>query len=204
MANWYYEKGNDRFGPMNAREIKRIADSGQLLPSDLVWREGLQGWVEARRVKGLFPDQHPGSENVSPPPLPLQPPPLPFQTVDKPSTTDSTAPGHIPATAPPCRRPWRLFGQGIRLQSPNGGAFAIALRTSLLGQTPATTPQDRRPWRLFGQEIRFRRPHGVAAIALFMICSSFFVFSFLIGRGSISTKSGESAEGQSSVVSGGR
>ena len=56
MANqWYYSKNNQRQGPISAEQLKQLATSGQLQPSDLVWKEGMGQWVEGRKIKGLFP-----------------------------------------------------------------------------------------------------------------------------------------------------
>jgi hypothetical protein len=61
---WHYSSKGDRHGPVTAGELKRLADGGQLSPTDLVWKEGLANWVVASNVKGLFARQ------ASPPPLP--------------------------------------------------------------------------------------------------------------------------------------
>ena len=42
-------------GPFTAKELKEMASSGQILPTDTVRREGAEMMVAARRVKGLFP-----------------------------------------------------------------------------------------------------------------------------------------------------
>jgi hypothetical protein len=39
--------------------MKQYAGSGQLLPTDLVWKEGMEGWKPASTVKGLFAAQQP-------------------------------------------------------------------------------------------------------------------------------------------------
>ncbi|NBT35743.1 MAG: DUF4339 domain-containing protein [Betaproteobacteria bacterium] len=62
--DWYYSTKGTRLGPVAPPELKRLADSGQLLPTDLVWKEGLKNWVAASKVKGLFA-------------IPAGPPPLP-------------------------------------------------------------------------------------------------------------------------------
>ena len=119
MATWYYGKGNDRFGPIDERELKKHAESGRLLPSDLVWRDGLEEWIEARMVKRLFSDRDPRSENISPPPMPPQPPPYPSQIIDRPPTSDSLASMQTPTTTSRRRRPLRVFGQEIKFRRPN-------------------------------------------------------------------------------------
>lgn len=56
MANdqWLYSKGDDhQQGPVSAKEIEQLAQSGELRPDDLVWKEGMDEWVPADRIKGL-------------------------------------------------------------------------------------------------------------------------------------------------------
>ena len=52
--HWYYAKGQEQFGPVGPAELKQLADTGDLLPQDPVWREGMPGWAPAARVAGLF------------------------------------------------------------------------------------------------------------------------------------------------------
>lgn len=73
--DWYYSIQGTRFGPVTPAEVKRLAESGQLSPTDLVWKEGLKNWVAASNVKGLF---------VTPP----GPPPLPPGGVAPPAPED--------------------------------------------------------------------------------------------------------------------
>jgi hypothetical protein len=53
-TGWFYTRGSRRFGPVSATELKQLADHGELATEELVWREGMEQWVPARRVKGLF------------------------------------------------------------------------------------------------------------------------------------------------------
>ncbi|GAB4130864.1 MAG: hypothetical protein Kow0040_09290 [Thermogutta sp.] len=62
---WYYAKGERKIGPITASELKRLAQSAELLPDDLVWREGLRDWMAAKRIRGLFPEGN-AEETVSP------------------------------------------------------------------------------------------------------------------------------------------
>jgi len=58
-AEWFYAQEKQRFGPVSAVELKALAEAGKLRPEDLVWREGMDDWVPARRVKGLFEAESP-------------------------------------------------------------------------------------------------------------------------------------------------
>lgn len=63
---WWYSKEDQRFGPHTASELKGIATAGQLVSTDLIWKEGLKNWLPASSAKGLFPISAP----AVPPPLP--------------------------------------------------------------------------------------------------------------------------------------
>jgi len=87
---WYYSKGGQRQGPVGSEQLKTLAATGQIQASDLVWKEGMGQWVEARKVKGLVPPaQATGSKE--PPPLPFAGP-SPTETTPPPSPSDPASP----------------------------------------------------------------------------------------------------------------
>jgi TM2 domain-containing membrane protein YozV len=51
---WYYSVDGDRQGPIGGAELKKLAEAGTLKPTDLVWKDGMADWVQARSIKGLF------------------------------------------------------------------------------------------------------------------------------------------------------
>jgi len=57
MANeWHYtQNGQPAPTPVSTAELKQMAASGRLQPSDLVWQDGMPNWVPASSIKGLFP-----------------------------------------------------------------------------------------------------------------------------------------------------
>lgn len=65
--NWHYAKGGEKHGPISAAQLKEVAQTGQLDPDDLVWREDMKEWRKASSVKGLFPQQ-PATTKTPPPP----------------------------------------------------------------------------------------------------------------------------------------
>lgn len=67
---WHYSKNNQQHGPVIAARLKELAASGELAPTDLVWKEGMSDWKPAKSIKGLFS----GQTAVSPPPPPLPSP----------------------------------------------------------------------------------------------------------------------------------
>jgi len=66
---WYYSKDGEKQGPVTSKQLKELAASGQLQPTDSVWKEGMKEWAEAKAVKGLFAADKPAD--------PLLPPPVP-------------------------------------------------------------------------------------------------------------------------------
>src|SRR5438309_9100797 len=51
---WFYARGDQQVGPILGQELRQLAVSGELLPDDLVWRDGMQQWAPAAKIKGLF------------------------------------------------------------------------------------------------------------------------------------------------------
>ena len=103
MANYYYARGNQRFGPVSAERLKQLAASGGLRPEDLVCQEGGAKWHEAKSVKALFPSASAGTPPHGKQVLPVAqvsegtaaPTPLPAEVVN-----DSDA--GVGATYIPC------------------------------------------------------------------------------------------------------
>lgn len=56
-AQWYYAIDDEEGGPITAQELKKLADSGKLKPTDQVWKDGMPDWVNAGTLKNLCPPQ---------------------------------------------------------------------------------------------------------------------------------------------------
>jgi len=68
---WFYTKdGKSKIGPVTSTALQALAQSGQLLPTDMVWKEGMPKWVPAQKVKGLLFPKTPAP--VALPPVPLE------------------------------------------------------------------------------------------------------------------------------------
>lgn len=52
---WYVGRNGQKAGPYATDQLKQMAAAGQLVPSDLLWKQGLEGWVPLSKVKGLLP-----------------------------------------------------------------------------------------------------------------------------------------------------
>jgi hypothetical protein len=57
---WYYTQNGQQAGPLSEADLKRLATTGGLKPTELVWKEGMPEWTRADLVPGLFP---PGEAN---------------------------------------------------------------------------------------------------------------------------------------------
>jgi hypothetical protein len=51
---WYYAQNGQQTGPVSSEQLQQLARSGRICDTDLVWREGLPQWIQARSVGGLF------------------------------------------------------------------------------------------------------------------------------------------------------
>lgn len=70
---WYYTCEGKQMEPVTDAELKRLAASGMLKPTDMVWKEGMPKWVRASLTSDLFSDapisvpETPAGRNVTPP-----------------------------------------------------------------------------------------------------------------------------------------
>lgn len=53
-TEWHYSIDGEKHGPVSSAELKELAANGELSPSDLIWKDGMDAWVTANKVKGLF------------------------------------------------------------------------------------------------------------------------------------------------------
>ena len=84
---WFYAQGDQKLGPFSGQQLRDLADSRQILPTDTVWKEGVAQGVFAWKVRYLFAasrteslpgDGGPSSRLFRPQPHRLQPFPCPF------------------------------------------------------------------------------------------------------------------------------
>jgi uncharacterized Zn-finger protein/ribosomal protein L32 len=66
-AEWYFARGGTQNGPVTWAQLRQRAASGQLQPTDMVWKNGMAAWAAAASIQHLFP---PAPVATSPPPLP--------------------------------------------------------------------------------------------------------------------------------------
>lgn len=67
MSNWYVQRSGEQQGSMSPSALTQLVTANELLPTDLVRREGMTEWESAGRVRGLFDED---VATNTPPPLP--------------------------------------------------------------------------------------------------------------------------------------
>jgi|SRR5579862_4296321 len=55
VDQFYVERGAKKAGPFSTAQLKGLAASGRLQPTDAIWKEGMDKPVLAAKVKNLFP-----------------------------------------------------------------------------------------------------------------------------------------------------
>ena len=70
---WYYLDNNKPIGPIKLSELKKLAEYGSVFPFTLVCKQGIQSWIDAGSVPGLFT-----FVNTIIPPLPQIPSNIPL------------------------------------------------------------------------------------------------------------------------------
>jgi hypothetical protein len=54
-SEWYYtQNGQQAPAPVSSAQLKQLASTGQLQPTDMVWKDGMPNWVPASSIKDLF------------------------------------------------------------------------------------------------------------------------------------------------------
>ena len=74
-AKYFIQKDGQTAGPLSASDLKNLAQSGRLLPTDLVWKEGSERKVRGNQVKGLSfknPEVVPSSSTQNDGPSPVK------------------------------------------------------------------------------------------------------------------------------------
>lgn len=84
---WFYARNGQKHGPISPADLKRMATSGDLLPTDLLWKKGMPQWVPASSARGLFSADQP-------PPMPMSPGPPSEETPAFPVVNDGPRTTH--------------------------------------------------------------------------------------------------------------
>lgn len=101
---WYYAKGRQQHGPISSEQLREVAQSGELLPTDLVWKTGMADWQPAGLLKGFFPN-HPPTAAAYPSAAPNPVPPSRIS----PRTNDKAIVGRPSSSSPGVKDRFRAF-----------------------------------------------------------------------------------------------
>jgi hypothetical protein len=121
---WYFAREGQQHGPVPLAQLQNLAAAGQLLPTDLVWHEGMPSWSQAQWTRGLF-----SAHAFSAEPLPLlplaeeaEPPVVAQREKPRPRPAEDLAP-----PPRPCRQPRRHLGTGAWIAIAGGGLGLVVL-----------------------------------------------------------------------------
>jgi hypothetical protein len=56
---WYVAKDDQKYGPVHFHDLARLAGQGLLLEDDWIWKSGLDSWIPAAELAGLFTEVAP-------------------------------------------------------------------------------------------------------------------------------------------------
>jgi GYF domain 2 len=76
---WYYAVDGVRTGPCTTQELRQRAAAGRILPTDMIWKEGVVEGALAKNVKNLLPASVAKAATVpadATPPGPIAPEPV--------------------------------------------------------------------------------------------------------------------------------
>ena len=118
--SWHLSKDGEKFGPYSSQDLADLGKDGRISADMLVWREGMEKWQPASKVKGL---------QVTP--VAPAPPPTPSMPV----FTVAVAPAHA-ASPMPVRGHVTIekTGKSLKLQQLLGlFCIVLGLAMALLG-----------------------------------------------------------------------
>src|SRR4051794_34810400 len=92
---WYYSHDQQKTGPYSARRMKELAADGSILPTDVVWKEGVENGVAASKVKHLFAPAAPRPRHDAPVAAPTEP------SAIMPAVQTDAPPTPVPEPVPP-------------------------------------------------------------------------------------------------------
>jgi len=148
-SQWFYGRGSDIIGPVSEGELVKLAASGNVLPSDTVWREGRESGVPAAKVRHLF--QAPVHVTLtSPPAVPelnvpavtlttALPEPDDVHLVATPAASEpipaetATVPPTVPHPAP-ARAARAIAGKGTVIVGQDGKTVKFRMKCTICGK----------------------------------------------------------------------
>jgi hypothetical protein len=145
---WFYGRGADISGPVSGPQLAALAGTGQILPTDTVWRDGTEIGVPAGQVRHLFPTA---------PPVPGEPlsvdtvePTVPVTTRPDPVADAALTGTRVVAT----KRGRAVAGKGVVIVGQDGATVKFRMKCSTCGREDSS-------WKSIAI------PHGTARTGFF-------------------------------------
>jgi hypothetical protein len=130
-AVWYFADGDVQRGPITEAQLRALIGTGNLTPEDQVWKEGMEDWMPAGDVPGLFDQPGPATPPATPAPqAAAEPKSKPAKTVKALPVREAAEAKPRPARAKlDVRRPLEIFRYAAFLGQPLllAGLFLIIL-----------------------------------------------------------------------------
>lgn len=155
---WYYTQAGQRLGPSPLETLLALQSTGQLLPTDLAWRDGMPDWLPVSEIPEL---------TAALPPAPLTPASLPTAPPAQPATT-------LPPTDPTFPNYYHAPGQ-----LPAWAAATLAGHAQPRGDV-TSRPLDDATTTAIIETLRLRKKINSAS-AIFKVCAVFLATGALFG-----------------------
>ena len=128
LDQWYYWGGSDVLGPFSGTQLAQLATDGKVVPTDIVWREGVERGVQAHTVKNLFsPVAAVATPAVEAPTLP--------DAVEVPQEVQKPAAGQWwGAAGQPAGRARAVAGKGTTIVGQDGTTVKFRMKCTTCGQ----------------------------------------------------------------------
>jgi len=91
---WHLLNNGQQYGPYSEDDLLQFVREGRIVRDSLLWTEGMQGWVAASTLEGLFPQVVPAIPlAIAVPQAPAIPRPVASGTLTAPTPQRATSPG---------------------------------------------------------------------------------------------------------------
>jgi WD40 repeat protein len=154
--NWYYAAGEQKLGPYSASQLRQLATTGQLRPTDMVWKEGMKQWAAAGSVKGLFPP-----------------------TADRPPAVASPPTSEPSPSAPAAAAQGGVLGEAKGLLRSVGKLIAAQAQDAVKSAREATEAKARAVGRRLPAPRRAYAPSSLPKRQIWLLAAAFVAFSVL-------------------------
>ncbi len=121
---WHLLNNGQQYGPYSEDDLLQFVREGRIVRDSLLWTEGMQGWVAASTLEGLFPQVAAAIPlAIAVPQAPAIPRPVAAGTLTAPTPQRATSPGKA-ATSPGKAATQRAAAPAGKASTQRGGQAA--------------------------------------------------------------------------------